>query len=151
MAYNLHAQCPVGDSCFSPIQHRKIIASGLLAHPPAGESFEPPRPVGVKAAAPRRIPRHCSICGCQRAPRKSGRARWARWRRPAAHPDRAAVDAVANGALRACCRIKRSIRCGPHDTPSASMSCHTPWRHRFDRWRGSWREPLRQTAHRSGR
>ena len=28
-------------------------------------------------------------------------------------------------ALRACSRINRSIRCSPHDTPSASMSCHT--------------------------
>jgi hypothetical protein len=33
-------------------------------------------------------------------------------------------------ALRACSRINRSIRCSPHDAPSASMSRHTrlaPW------------------------
>jgi len=29
-------------------------------------------------------------------------------------------------ALRACNHINRSIRCSPHDTPSASMSCHPP-------------------------
>jgi hypothetical protein len=29
-------------------------------------------------------------------------------------------------ALRACSRINRSIRCRPHDMPSASRSCHPP-------------------------
>jgi hypothetical protein len=35
-------------------------------------------------------------------------------------------DATRRGrALRTCNRIKRSIRCNPHDTPSARRSCHT--------------------------
>ncbi len=61
-----------------------------------------------------------------------------------AHPDRAADDDVAGGHARPGPRISPSMRCRPHDTPSASTSCHTRLAHRSDQMQRSSPAPSRR-------